>query len=511
MTDVKIGLETHVQLDTETKLFCGCPNGEADEPNTHVCETCLGHPGSKPRLNRKVLKQAVKTSQALQCEVNEDVFFSRKTYFYPDMSKNYQITQYEIPVGEDGEIEVKIGDETKDIGITRLHIEEDPAKMKHIGGDIGDADYTKVDYNRAGTPLLEIVTDPDFKSPREARAYLQQLAQMLEYLKIYFPESEYAIKSDANISIDGGQRVEVKNITGTAGIQKALSYEITRQKQLKKRGREVEQQTRNYNQAQEITEMMREKEEEKDYGYIFDPDLTRQELNEEFRKKLREQIPELPHEKFKRFKDEYGLKDKLVESLISVPEMADDFERLVSEFDIDAGLAASWMTGELKKTLNYQDVSYNEVNEKAGTEKPEYLLTLMKRALEKLEADEFSQPGAEDFIQDYVEHSLKDREISIKDDYDGINIEIKASASGKAGLEGSAEATIKKEEDYKKAEDDEISEFVEEAIEENPDAVDDYKSGEEEAINFLVGQVMQKSQGKADPKTAREKILERLD
>ncbi|MFB6099879.1 MAG: Asp-tRNA(Asn)/Glu-tRNA(Gln) amidotransferase subunit GatB, partial [Candidatus Nanohalobium sp.] len=277
-TDVMIGLETHVQLDTNTKLFCGCPNKEAEETNTHVCETCLGHPGSKPRLNRKVLRQAVKTSQALQCDINEDIFFSRKTYFYPDMSKSYQITQYEVPVGEDGEIEVKVGDERKDIGITRLHIEEDPAKMKHVGGDIGDSEYTKVDYNRAGTPLLEIVTEPDFESPKEARAYLQQLAQMLEYLKIYFSESDYSIKSDANISIDGGQRVEVKNITGTAGIEKALSYEISRQKQLKKRGREVEQQTRNYDANQEITEMMREKETEKDYGYIFDPDLTRQEL-----------------------------------------------------------------------------------------------------------------------------------------------------------------------------------------------------------------------------------------
>ncbi|MFB6175190.1 MAG: Asp-tRNA(Asn)/Glu-tRNA(Gln) amidotransferase GatCAB subunit B, partial [Candidatus Nanohalobium sp.] len=222
MTDVKIGLETHVQLDTETKLFCGCPNEEAEEPNTHVCETCLGHPGSKPRLNEKVLEYAVKTSQALQCDINEDIFFSRKTYFYPDMSKNYQITQYEVPVGEDGTIEVKTGDEKKEIGINRLHIEEDPAKMKHEGGSISSSKYTKVDYNRAGTPLLEIVTAPDFRSPKEARSYLQQLAQMLEYLEIYFPESEFSIKSDANISIDGGQRVEVKNITGTAGIEKAL-------------------------------------------------------------------------------------------------------------------------------------------------------------------------------------------------------------------------------------------------------------------------------------------------
>ena len=466
-TEVMIGLETHVQLDTETKLFCGCPNREAEEPNTHVCETCLGHPGSKPRLNRKVLKQAVKTSQALQCDVNEDVFFSRKTYFYPDMSKNFQITQYEIPVGEDGEFEVKIGDERKEIGITRLHIEEDPAKMRHVGGSIGDSKYTKVDYNRAGTPLLEIVTDPDFESPNEARAYLQQLAQMLEYLKIYSPESDYSIKSDANISIDGGQRVEVKNITGTAGIEKALSYEISRQKQLKKRGREVTQQTRNYDASQEITEMMREKEEEKDYGYIFDPDLTRQELDEDFREKMREQIPELPHEKFKRFKQEYGLEDKLVESLISVPEMADDFERLADSHDPE--LVASFMTGDLKKVLNY-----NEKNYPAELE-----LNWIKYLVKLLEDDRISDRNAEKVLREIVENPENPE-------------------------------NIVEEQDLLKAEEDEISGFVEEVIEENPDAVEDFESGEDEAINFLVGQVMQLSHGKADPKSAREKILEAL-
>jgi aspartyl-tRNA(Asn)/glutamyl-tRNA(Gln) amidotransferase subunit B len=469
MTEVKIGLETHVQLDTETKLFCGCPNEEVEEPNTNVCETCLGHPGSKPRLNRKVLKQAVKTSQALQCNINEDVFFSRKTYFYPDMSKNYQITQYEVPVGEEGEIEVKVEDDRKEIGIKRLHIEEDPAKMKHVGGEIGDAKYTKVDYNRAGTPLLEIVTKPDFRSPKEARNYLQQLAQMLEYLKIYFPESNYSIKSDANISIDGGQRVEVKNITGTAGIEKALSYEISRQKQLKKRGREVEQQTRNYNANQEITEMMREKEKEKDYGYIFDPDLTRQELDEEFRKKTREEIPELPHEKFDRFKEEYRLKDKLVESLVTEPELAHDFEVLADSHETD--LAASFLTGDLKKVLNYNDKTYSD----SGLQ-----LDWLKYLIELLEEHQISDRNAEQVLREIVEEPRNPE-------------------------------NVVEEEDLLKADDDQISGFVEEAIEENHNAVDDYNSGDEEAVNFLVGQVMSISQGKADPKEARERILERLD
>ncbi|QKQ98419.1 Asp-tRNA(Asn)/Glu-tRNA(Gln) amidotransferase subunit GatB [Candidatus Nanohaloarchaea archaeon] len=469
MTDVKIGLETHVQLDTDTKLFCGCPNREADEPNTHVCETCLGHPGSKPRLNDEALARGVKTAQALQCDINEDIFFSRKTYFYPDMSKNYQITQYEVPVGEEGSFEVKVGDEKKDIGITRLHIEEDPAKLVHEGGQIGKSNYTKVDYNRAGTPLLEIVTDPDFKSPEEARAYLQQLAQMLEYLEVYFPESDFAIKSDANISIEGGQRVEVKNITGTKGIEQALSYEISRQKQLKKRGREVEQETRNYDANQEITEKLREKETEEDYGYIFDPDLTRQELSENYRKALRETIPELPHEKFERFKEEYGLKEKIVESLISDPEIAEHFEELAQQYD--AQLVASWMTGDLKKVLNYNDMTYSE-----SPLKIHWLNTIIGL----LDEDQISDRNAEQLLRELVENPREPDDII-------------------------------EEKDLLKAEESEIDSFVEEVVEENPDAVDDYHAGEEEALNFLVGQVMQKSQGKADPKTAREKLKEQLD
>jgi aspartyl-tRNA(Asn)/glutamyl-tRNA(Gln) amidotransferase subunit B len=469
MTDVKIGLETHIQLDTNTKLFCGCPNEEADEPNSHVCPTCLGHPGSKPRLNKAVLEKAVKTAMSLQCDINKDIFFSRKTYFYPDMSKNYQITQYEIPVGETGEIEVDVGDEKKEIGITRLHIEEDPAKMKHVGGSISDADYTQIDYNRAGTPLLEIVTDPDFESPEEARAYLQQLAQIFQYLEIYHPESDFAIKSDANISIEGGEKVEVKNITGTSEVEKALSYEISRQKQMKRRGREVSQQTRSYNADISATEALREKETEKDYGYIFDPDLTRQELGEEFRKEIKENIPELPHEKFKRFKKEYGLSDKLVESLVTEPAMADDFEVLAGEHDPE--LVASWMTGELKKVLNYNEVSYTESGIKF--EWIEYLLRL-------LEEDKISDRNAEKLLRELVDDPRNPEEIV-------------------------------EEKDLLRAEEDEVDQTVSEVIEDNPEAVDDYNSGEESAVNFLVGQVMQNSGGKADPKTAREKILEELE
>jgi len=468
-TDVMIGLETHVQLNTDTKLFCGCPNQPGAEPNTNVCEVCLGHPGSKPQMNKKVIGQAVKVSEALQCDVNQDIFFSRKTYFYPDMSKNYQITQYKIPVGENGEMEVKVGDRKIDIGITRLHIEEDPAKTEHSGGTIQESNYTRVDYNRAGTPLLEIVTDPGFKSPEEAREYLKQLVQTLGYMGVYSADSEYAIKSDANISIEGGEKVEVKNITGTAGIQKALSYEITRQKQLKKRGRSVEQETRNYDANQEITTKLREKETEEDYGYIFDPDLTRQEIDQQYRERLKQDVPELPHEKFERFREEYGLPEKAVEALIVEPKLADDFEKLAENHETK--LVSSILTGEMRKVLNYNDLTYTAFD--APLEWIEYIVELVE------------------------ENKISDR-----------NMEMVLRES--IGRDRDPEKVVE-EEDLLKAEEDEIDRFVEKVIDGNPEAVEDYESGEEEAVNFLVGQVMQQSQGKADPKTAREKILNKLD
>ena len=484
MTEVKIGLETHVQLDTETKLFCGCPNQDAEEPNKNVCETCMGHPGSKPRLNEAVLNQSVKAAEALNCDINEDVFFSRKTYFYPDMSKNYQITQYEVPVAENGHKKVNVSDQEKTINIKRLHIEEDPAKMQHKGGNISDSDYTKVDYNRAGTPLVEIVTKPDFESAEEARAYLQQLVQMLQYLHLYSPESNYSIKTDANISIEGGKRVEVKNITGTSEVEKALNYEISRQKQLKKRGREVEQETRTFNSDISATETLRQKETEEDYGYIFDPDLTRQELDTELQEMISESLPELPQEKLRRFKKEYNLEDKLVESLIKDSEMAEDFENL-SE-DLNTGLVASWMTGEIRKVLNYNELAYRDSS--LSREFIEELLTMVQD-------DEISDRNAEKLLR--YKASPEDQDTDLD--------------KPEAGKESLGPRVIAEENNLLKADKDKVDEFVEAAIDENPEPVQDYRSGDDEALNFIVGQVMQRSNGKADPKTAREKILDELE
>lgn len=470
MSDIKIGLETHVQLDTNTKLFCSCPNTfTEDEPNTNVCEVCLGHPGSKPQLNKKVLTQSLKTGLALNCKINENVFFSRKTYFYPDMSKNYQITQYEIPVAQNGEITVKVEDREIEVRIKRVHIEEDPAKLKHKGGDISDSDYTLVDYNRSGKPLLEIVTKPDFKSPKEAREYLKQLEKMLEYLGLYESESEYSLKTDANISRDGGERVEVKNITGTKDIEKALSYEATRQKQMIRRGREVKQETRSYNQSMSSTQKLREKESERDYGYIFDPDLTRQELTAKKQREIEEKLPELPQQKYERFKQQYELEDKLSESLISESKLAEDFERLSEEFE--SKLVASWLTGDLKKVLNYNDFTYENSPVK---------LSWIKSILELKTKDEITDRNAEELLRAVVEESKSPE-------------------------------TILEEKDLLKEDDAEIEKQIEKVLEKNNSAIKDYENGDKEALNFLVGQVMQETQGKADPRESRELIKQKLE
>jgi aspartyl-tRNA(Asn)/glutamyl-tRNA(Gln) amidotransferase subunit B len=462
--DVMIGLETHIQLDTATKLFCDCPNAAAKEPNTHTCETCLGMPGSKPVPNKQVIDWAIQTGLALDCDIDETVVFARKTYFYPDMSKNFQITQYDEPIATDGAVSI----DGTSIGIKRVHIEEDPAQLVHRGGSMDEAAYTTVDYNRAGTPLLEVVTEPDFTAPAEAREYLQKLIRILQYLGVYDPE-RLAVKSDANVSVAGGNRVEVKNITGTRAIADALEYEIRRQRRQQSNGGTVAQQTRRYDNEAGMTEALRTKESEADYGYIVEPDLIRIAVPDDRVQSVRERLPELPDAKRQRFIDEYHIEAELADALITDPQLADAFEDAVDA--VGADLAASWFSGPIKKTLNYHELTYSE-----SPLRSEWIVTV----LEKLQQDEISDNAAETVIQKLVD-TPRDP------------------------------ATIIDEQGLEKAAGDELVQWVDEAIEEHPDAVDDYRNGDEEAINFLVGQVMQKSQGSADPKETRDALQDALE
>ncbi len=468
---VVIGLETHVQLISDSKLFCSCKNPVTMEsepdPNTLVCDVCLGMPGSKPVFNKRILEFALKAALALNCEIAEEMFFSRKTYFYPDMSKNYQITQYEIPIAKNGWLMIK--DENgkeKKIRIRRIHIEEDPAKIIH------KKDYVLVDYNRAGVPLIEIVTEPDFSSPKEARAYLQKLVQILEYLGIYDSTKKATIKSDANISIvynsTQGERVEVKNITGAKEIERALNYEIIRQLNIFRRGGKVVRETRGWDETAGVSKSMRSKEMEEEYGYIFDPDLTRIKITEEKKEKIKEKMPELPDEKKERLIKEYGLKEKTAEAIVSDSGIADLFEKACKKVSVKN--ASAWMM-ILLKTLNYNNLIY-----KNSGLKDEWIIEL----IEKYEKKEYSDVVSEEILRKMVE-------------------------------EKSDMKTIIKKYRFKKVERGEkIIKAVRKVISEFEKAVEDYKSGKKESLNFLVGQVMRITKGAADPKEVRKIIKEEI-
>lgn len=462
---VKIGLETHVQVNSLSKLLCGCHNPvhkEAAE-NTLTCPTCLGLPGAKPRVNERVLEQGLKVVFALGCVIPKEMFFSRKAYFYPDMSKNFQITQFEVPLGERGVIEVA----GKRVRIRRVHIEEDPARLVHVGGIGGK---TLVDYNRAGTPLLEIVTEPDFSSPQEARLYLQKLELILEYLGVYSSTSRAILKSDANISLsvkgEQGARVEVKNITGTKEIEQALKFEIIRQEALLIRGQTVARETRGWNVELGSTQEMRGKEGEAEYGYIFEPDLTRIELSNQVKQKVRKGLPELPDQRFSRLVKRYKLPAAMAEAIVSDLDLANLFESLAQKGN--AKMAGSWVAGYLKKTLNYHELSFKE----SGVKKE-----WMSHLLGLLRNGQITDRNAELTIRKMVAQKKHPREIV-------------------------------KEEDYLVKRFD-VDILLRRLIEKQKKAVKDYRMGEGKALNFLVGEAMRETKGSVDAQILR-KALERL-
>ncbi|NPA38396.1 MAG: Asp-tRNA(Asn)/Glu-tRNA(Gln) amidotransferase subunit GatB [Candidatus Nanohaloarchaeota archaeon] len=454
-----IGLETHVQLNTESKLFCSCRNvaslKEEPQPNTYVCDVCLGMPGTKPFLNERVVEYALKVALALNCKINPEFYFSRKVYFYPDLAKNYQITQYEIPVGYDGYVMVQ----GKKIRIKRVHIEEDPAKIVH------KKNYTLIDYNRSGVPLLEIVTEPDLSTAEEAREYLFKLKQILEYIGVYDSTTLAVFKSDANISVKGHERVEVKNITGIKEVEVALKFEMLRQKQQILQKREIKRETRRWDEAAKVTKAMRTKEEEEDYGYILDGDLPVIAVTKKELEAIKAALPELPDEKLARFVKQYGLSEKAAESLVSEREIADLFEKAV-KLGVSIKEASTWIGRVLKKILNYHATTY-----KASPFKDEWVVDVVK-AYEK---GEYSDAVAEQILRKMFEDALPLKEI------------------------------VKKYGFKKKLSDEQaLRKLCEEVASENPKAVEDYKQGNTKALDFLVGKVMAKTRGSADPKKARE-------
>lgn len=461
------GLETHVQLPSKTKVFCGCENPvnlkDDPDPNTLTCPTCLGMPGSKPRMNENVVRLALRVALALNCKIAGDMFFSRKTYFYPDMSKNFQVTQFEIPLATCGIIEIDTEGKKKKIRIRRIHIEEDPAKLIH------ETNNTLVDYNRAGIPLIEIVTEPDFTSPKEARAYLFKLAQILEYLEIYVPDSMASMKTDANISIMGGDRAEVKNITGTKEIERALSFEYIRQKNMYKRGSKIVQETRRWLPESGITKLMRTKETEADYGYIFEPDLTEITIKETEKNETKKQIPELPDEKKARFTKQYKISQKAAEGITSEPRLAGLFENVAKK--VKTEIASSWIAGPLLKTLNYNNLTY-----KTSGLKERWIIDLLL----DFQSRRYSDLTTERILRKMVDDKQDHTSIAKKYNFSAIDTKL------------------------------DLEKIVGGIVKSNEKAVNDYKSGDHKVLNYLVGQVMKETKGAIDAKTAREKLIRNL-
>jgi len=463
-----MGLEVHVHLLTESKLFCRCSTDiDGKEPNSNTCPICLGFPGSKPMVNRKTIEHGVKISRALNCNILPEIQFSRKNYFYPDMSKNFQITQYEVPLGEGGYLNL----DDRKIRIRRVHLEEDPAKLEHVGGNITNAKYTLIDYNRSGMPLVEIVTEPDITSPKEARLFLNKLSLILEHLEVYDPSGEGSIRIDANISLEGGQRVEMKNITGFRNVEDALNYEIIRQKSMNNMGIKIERETRHYDAETNTTSTLRKKEQEEDYGYIIEPDLVPIQVSEEWVKQLESEMPELPDARIQRFIKTYEIPEFQSGILVNTGLDLSNFYEKTLEIHNQPKLVANWTVNFLLKSLNYEGLALRD-----SKVAPETYVEL----LELMDEGTISERLAKELIKEYVSTGKSPRKI-VKD----RNL-----------------ATMNE---------DELAKAVESIIIENPKAVQDYQNGREKAAEYLIGQVLRKVRARASVQTVRKLVFNKLE
>ena len=456
-----VGLETHIQLKTDSKLFCGCPTAVSEKPNSQTCEICLGHPGSKPMFNRRVLEFALKLCVALGCEIAPEIAFSRKTYFYPDNSKNYQITQYEIPLGGKGTIKLKSG---KVVEIERIHIEEDPAALVHEGS-IDESPSVLIDYNRSGIPLCEIVTTPCMNSPAEGREFLKELVRVVKYLDI-FDEKNGVLKADLNVNLPGHPRVEIKNVSGFKDAEKAMNYELVRQKMVMKAGKKTVMHTRAWTGSKTI--MLRTKESEQDYGYIIDADLPVFSITKEMIEDVRKQVPELAHVRAARYVSKLGLDDIDAEVMASDLVLAELFEEVSKK--CDPVKAAHWMRKELLRVLHYNKKEISDLK---------FGVTEIVELLGMLDSSAISETTGQRLIEKMVE-----KKISPKKYVKNNNLEQVSDTK-------------------------ELEKICSEVVAGNEKAVEDLKSGNEKSFHFLVGQVMRVTKGKADPAVVN-KIMKKV-
>jgi aspartyl-tRNA(Asn)/glutamyl-tRNA(Gln) amidotransferase subunit B len=473
-----IGLEIHVELSTKTKLFCSCPVEFGGEPNTRVCPVCLGHPGTLPVTNEAAVEFATKIGMALGCRIEPRSIFNRKNYFYPDMPKNYQISQYDIPLATKGALEIEVDGTTKTIGITRVHLEEDTGKSIHVGGGgrIHEAQYSLEDYNRAGTPLVEIVTEPDLSSPEEARVFVSDLRQILEYLGVSDVRMEEgSMRVDANISVappgEPGIKAEVKNLNSIRSLQRALAYEQDRQRDLLSSGETMEQSTRHWDEKAGVTSALRTKEYAFDYRYFPEPDLVPLEPSVEWLRQLSEELPELPVEHRKRLEERFGLQPKVARVLTESSATARYFEEGVSALKRgEPKQLANWIANELAGLL----AAKGDVIEGGPT--PAALARLIDLVAEGL----ISSSQAKAVLEEMV-------------------------SSGKSPDNVVSEQGLSQVSD--KAE---LQAVVDEVIAANADVAERIRAGDMKPMGHLMGQVMKATGGQANPKLVNELIRERL-
>ncbi len=467
-----IGLEIHAELLTASKIFCGCATAFGAPPNTQVCEVCLGMPGSLPVLNKKALEFALKMALATDCRVNPESVFARKNYFYPDLPKGYQISQFELPLAEHGHLDIKINGAARRIGITRIHMEEDAGKLIHSES----RPVSFVDFNRTGVPLIEIVSEPDMRTPEEAVEYFKGLRNILLYLEICDGNMEEgSVRCDANISLrpvgrkEFGTKAELKNMNSFRFVKAALEYEIKRQRALLAAGREIVQETRLWDTAANQTVSMRGKEEAHDYRYFPDPDLVPIKISEECIASLTKELPELPTARRARFQAEYDLPEYDAEVLTSDKALADYFEAAVQEFPRPKQVS-NWIMGELMRELKKEEAGIT-----ACRVTPEALAKL----LALVEQGTISGKLAKTVFEDMVATG-RDPEVIIKEK--GL-----AQISDTGALETAAQ----------------------EIIQAHPKEAADFRAGKTKLMGFFVGQLMKQTKGQANPQLANE-IFQRL-
>ena len=474
-----IGLECHVELSTATKMFCGCPNEFGGPPNTNVCPICMGHPGTLPVPNEKAIEYTIKIGLALGCDILERSLFHRKNYFYPDMPKNYQISQYDAPIAVNGFLDIQVDGEARRVGVTRVHLEEDTGKTVHGGttGRIAEASYALEDYNRAGVPLVEVVSEPDMRTAEEARAYLTSLRAVLEALGVSDVRMEEgSLRCDANISVrpagqaQFGTKVEVKNVNSIRSLYLALKFEEERLRSALASGEPVIQATRHWDENRGLTTHGRSKEYAFDYRYFPEPDLAPIDPDSEWIEKLRAELPELPAAKRQRLQEEYGLDARQAALVTESERRANFFEEAVS-YGAEPRAVANWLLGDLA--------------------------AMLREARLHVSASKVTPRHVADLVRLTADGTI-------------------SSAGGKAALAeafatGTSIDDIVTEKNLRQVSDTgALTSLIDEVIAENPAPVEQFRKGKEGALNALVGQVMKKTRGSANPKVAQDLLRQRL-